>query len=145
MTIRQNSKILLINVDLIDKRNYFVDIVFRFRAFRRRYVVWEIYFVFVTIVFDFRKRHVLNCSIYQLKKNEIFFRTQICFQNYHAFFMINLLHETFCFFVVVWRKKEEFSLFEINNKWWSDFWRFFSFVFVIFLIFYSFFDFPINL
>ena len=141
MNIRRNSNILLIADCAIDKRDHFVDIVFRFREFRRRFAIWEQYFVSMTNVFDSRKTARLKLFNLWTKKNQRFFsHSNMFFRNYYVSYVIDLLNEFAYLFIFIWRKKwKRFSFSKINDDWlWFNFLTNFFFVFVIFWFFFLF-------
>ena len=139
MNIRRNFDAFLIVDCRIDKHTHFVNIVFRFREFRRRFAMWKNYFVSMTNVFDSRKATCLKLFNLWTKKNQRFFsNSNMFFRNCYASSVTDLLNELVHLFFFVWRKKWKRLLFlKVYDDWWGfDFLtNFFLFVFVIFWFF----------
>ena len=140
MKICRNFDAFLIVNCLIDKRNYFVDIVSRFREFRRRFAMWEDYFVSMTNVFNFRETTRLKLfNLWTKKKTKDFLRIQICFRNCRTSFIIDLLNKLVYLFFLWWKKTKTTFVLE-SKRWLMMIWffdKFFFFVFVIFGFFIS--------
>ena len=81
----------------------------------------------------FVKRHVLNCSIYEQKKNEIFFSNTDMFSKLSCFFYNRFVQWNF-FFSSFDATKKRFSFFRVIDKWW---WSNFLTIFFYFCNFFK--------
>ena len=142
VNIRRNSNVLLIFDCGIDKHDHSIDIIFRFREFRRRFAIWEKYFVLMTNVFDSRKTARFKLfNLWTKKRQEIFFAFKYVFSKLLCF-VYDWLVKWICSFILfrTTKKMKRLSFSKINDDWlWFDFLTsFYFFIFVIFLFFFNF-------